>query len=68
MKKPQSDELHPRHVRALSQAVKETLHIDKNLGGTFAPGTAESRHLKQAMKIVRELAAQHAGNRRRRNW
>lgn len=78
MKEKQSDELFPRHVKALGKATKalSEVHVlnmrlrsqDPRFEGFTADEIAAHRKLmkevREAMKIVRELAAQH----RLRRW
>lgn len=72
-KKPVSDELFPRHVRALARAVKEAESWRGSLVGNPDPQPLEDfdvfiAEAKEAMRIVRELGRQHAAVRRHRGW
>ncbi|WP_281686406.1 hypothetical protein [Pseudomonas citronellolis] len=72
-KNPVSDELFPRHVRALARAVEEAEAWRGSMVGNPNPGPLEAfdkfiKEAKQAMRIVRELGRQHAAVRRHRTW
>lgn len=65
-----NDELYPRHVKALAWAVREAEAWRGNLVGNpdprpLAAFDAQVKQAKEALKIVRELARQDAGKRRR---
>lgn len=55
-----ADELYPRHMKALRDAARQADHTAKRQGATPIP------HLKEAMKIVREIAAQQRLSRKYR--
>lgn len=63
MRKPASDELFPRHLRTLSSAARAALDQCQRVPH---PDPNYERDLREAIAIVRELAAQHKSNRRHR--
>lgn len=71
MHKDQSDELMPRHVKALGWAVAQAEDWRGSLVGNPDPGPLEEfdrfiAQAKEAMSIVRELGKQHYYNRKHR--